>query len=380
MRKVFDNAMVAHVWAQQEQDEGRSGNGNFYFSGPTIYSYGSHFPIATFTRDAHGERCVLFTTGDYSVSTARHITYTSRALDGLNVKVWNVPLLRSSRYGAPDEATHAANAKLLADEAVAHAADLANVRKRSRFYNEGSLPELEFRQRHAARIADEVIAYCEAFAVAIPDNVNAVQWQQSIRDAFAKYHDPAAVAKREKAAAQRAARRDREEAALLQRYFAVVEGVLPSLSHEEYKRLDWQRAHDYRNLMQARNPTRIKYGPDYLTAEQWRDGKPGTAHPAIAYTLVRRRGDQLETSRHATCPFKHAVLAFMKAQECKRLGIEWRRNGHSIHVGHFQVDHIDAQGNLRAGCHTLLFEEMMILAVREVPHLVQPTYALPVAA
>ena len=61
-RTVFDNSMVAHVWAQQGQDFGRSNNGNLYFEGPTIFSYGSHFPIASFTDLRVGaRRVVLFT-------------------------------------------------------------------------------------------------------------------------------------------------------------------------------------------------------------------------------------------------------------------------------------------------------------------------------
>lgn len=40
---VYDNGMVAHVWANQSQDSARSHNGNFYFEGRAIYSYGSHY-------------------------------------------------------------------------------------------------------------------------------------------------------------------------------------------------------------------------------------------------------------------------------------------------------------------------------------------------
>jgi len=49
MRRVLrSNADVAHVWAQQVQDEERSGN--MFFEGDTIYSYGHHFPIARFVK------------------------------------------------------------------------------------------------------------------------------------------------------------------------------------------------------------------------------------------------------------------------------------------------------------------------------------------
>ena len=48
----------------------QSGN-NFYFDGDTIYSYGSHFPIARHVETKRG-RAVLFTTRDYSVTTSGH--------------------------------------------------------------------------------------------------------------------------------------------------------------------------------------------------------------------------------------------------------------------------------------------------------------------
>ncbi len=46
-RHVFPNREIPHLWAHKTQDEGRNGTGSFYFTGATIYSYGSHFPIAT---------------------------------------------------------------------------------------------------------------------------------------------------------------------------------------------------------------------------------------------------------------------------------------------------------------------------------------------
>ena len=69
-RKVYDNAMTAHIWAQQNQDEGRSNNGNFYFVGPVIYSYGSHFVAGVID-----ESGVAWINADsYSPSTAKHMS------------------------------------------------------------------------------------------------------------------------------------------------------------------------------------------------------------------------------------------------------------------------------------------------------------------
>lgn len=72
IRYVHPADMVAHLWAHQAQDSARiGGRGNFYFEGDTIYSYGSHFPIARHVETKRG-RAVLFTTRDYSVTTSGH--------------------------------------------------------------------------------------------------------------------------------------------------------------------------------------------------------------------------------------------------------------------------------------------------------------------
>jgi len=72
---------VAKVWLRQSQDYGqeRSG-GSFYFRGDTIYSYGSHFPIAKLTAAPNGESVILFTARTYSNTTARHIQAVQSAI------------------------------------------------------------------------------------------------------------------------------------------------------------------------------------------------------------------------------------------------------------------------------------------------------------
>lgn len=87
MKTVLKNIKeVAHIWAQQNQSLGRSGN--LFFDGPSIYSYGLHFCIATFVKP----NVVLLTTKTYSVSTAKHIGYVHSAIGG-HIKTFNVPAL-----------------------------------------------------------------------------------------------------------------------------------------------------------------------------------------------------------------------------------------------------------------------------------------------
>ena len=72
IRMVHPADMVAHLWAHKSQESARvSGTGNFYFHGDTIYSYGSHFPIARHVT-RKGRSAVLFTTRSYSSTTAGH--------------------------------------------------------------------------------------------------------------------------------------------------------------------------------------------------------------------------------------------------------------------------------------------------------------------
>ena len=73
MKHVFSDIYeVAHLWANQVQNDARNSQGNFYFSGKTIYSYGSHFPIAVLT--GKNDHYCLFTTQSYSVTTSKHIS------------------------------------------------------------------------------------------------------------------------------------------------------------------------------------------------------------------------------------------------------------------------------------------------------------------
>lgn len=80
MKTVFNNAGLAHPWAHQLQETGRTSCGNYFFDGGTIYSYGSHFAIARHVTNQKGEKAILFTTRTYSHSTQRHISLTLRAI------------------------------------------------------------------------------------------------------------------------------------------------------------------------------------------------------------------------------------------------------------------------------------------------------------
>jgi hypothetical protein len=79
-RHVFSNREIPRLWTHQTQDEARNGTGSFCFRGATIYSYGSHFPIATHVTEAQGQAGILFTSKKNSVTTSQHMCDKSRRI------------------------------------------------------------------------------------------------------------------------------------------------------------------------------------------------------------------------------------------------------------------------------------------------------------
>lgn len=55
--------------------------GNIYFMNGKLYSYGHHFVIAQYVKNALGQVAVLFTERGYSVSTSKHKSIARRFLD-----------------------------------------------------------------------------------------------------------------------------------------------------------------------------------------------------------------------------------------------------------------------------------------------------------
>lgn len=109
--------------------------------------------------------------------------------------------------------------------------------------------------------------------------------------------------------------------------------------------------------------------------EAWRaGGRAGRFSDAKGGALVRAVGVErddsgaiiggsLQTSHGADVPLTHAVRAFRFLKLCRETGKAWDRNGRVIRVGHFTVDHVDADGSFKAGCHRINWPEVERLAV-----------------
>jgi hypothetical protein len=136
---------------------------------------------------------------------------------------------------------------------------------------------------------------------------------------------------------------------------------------------------DAENVVHRRRMAEINGRRPDMTAEAWINGAAGAFYQSSP-TLVRRRGDNLETSRGAVAPFREAVAIYRLARQCRASGTAWHAGRENMRAGHFTLSAIDVAGNITIGCHFIEFAEMERLAVREVPHLAAPCFGLPMVA
>jgi hypothetical protein len=167
MRRVYPNHEIPHLWAHQTQDEARNSSGSLYFAGPTIYSYGSHFPIARHVTNDGGERAILFTTASHSITTTHHCSLVHRAIPAA-IPVFNVPHVQGSWGNNPN---HQDNV----DSYIRRLSDLLSKAKRSR-----TDCNREWRQREALNLQQQLRRYIDFFDqrdVAVPesDELDALQ-------------------------------------------------------------------------------------------------------------------------------------------------------------------------------------------------------------
>lgn len=284
MKTVFSNRMVAHVWAQQSQDEGRGSGGNFYFSGNTIYSYGSHFPIAKF----YGANTVVMTTRGYSNSTSKHIGYVRNAIPS-HCKIIRVHNIEDS----------AANFTNCESELITLARLFVKARSRK-----GTI----LHQIH------ELVANTNEFAklaksrrrVTAPD----AESMQKIVDSYLRKHNAQIKRNNEKRKAV----------------------ALAELAESKKKLAKWLRG----------------------GAIIWRFSN--------LPVRLRIKGDMLQSSHGAECPLKFGERAYKQAKRCKEANIGWQTNGKTIKLGHFEIDKVEADGTIIAGCHTIPFKETLRIA------------------
>lgn len=194
----MNNREVAHLWANQSRD--RASGSHFYFEGDTIYSYGSHFPIAR-----HYKGAVLFTSGSYSVTTAKHKSFVLAACHHL--PIFRVSSVMDNPSGK-DVREYAEEIKVACESAA-----------RAR------IPSLET----VERVIKEANDFCERFGFktrfSMPDN-----WDELREKA------KAGLAKAREAKAQKQARLEREAQGKINQWLAGESVTIPHFIGKVYLR------------------------------------------------------------------------------------------------------------------------------------------------
>jgi len=76
--------------------------------------------------------------------------------------------------------------------------------------------------------------------------------------------------------------------------------------------------------------------------------------------FITIKDNQILTSQGAACPIDHCIKA-LKFYDSLKTGkgfIEYKTNGHKIHLGIFILETIDKNGNVKAGCHMFTHKEI----------------------
>jgi hypothetical protein len=110
----------------------------------------------------------------------------------------------------------------------------------------------------------------------------------------------------------------------------------------------------WEEVSQARTEKARKENAEMVA--QWIAGKPDS-HPD---TLMHVRGEEIETSRGARFPLDHGKRAWPFILAARGKG--WHSNGHTIKLGNFCIDSINAEGDVKAGCHLVKWPEVERIA------------------
>lgn len=82
----MNNSTVAHNFANRIKPTGKGSN--MFYNNDTIYSYGYHFPLAKFVKDAKDNDVIMLNIDSYSISTAKHQIIVRTAIPS------NIPVIR----------------------------------------------------------------------------------------------------------------------------------------------------------------------------------------------------------------------------------------------------------------------------------------------
>jgi hypothetical protein len=345
-RQTFgSHAQTAHVWANQWDTipYGRSNDGRMFFENGTIYSHGRHFPIAKFHKGKGGATYVLFTTRGYSSSTAKHKSRAYRALGYGRGNVYYVTDVEQ-----PEKAKADYEARIEAALIKAPRCRGENVQR--------MLSEATELTEEANKLADVAGFRWRLEPLPIGDELLERAREQS-----------ALKKEREKRDAAKAARAMlAKDKAVLERWRNDPETGL--IAPEALMTLRNAR------LFTVADKAEVQRRWDQAW-QDWRDHKR-TYAPERSGDKARLRlsvdRKTIETSAGAEFPVEHGMKAWPLLKRViasnPEGGTIWERNGHTVHLGHFQIDRVVRRlgttddVTIVANCHYVAWTEVAAIA------------------
>lgn len=296
----FTSDELPHRWSANVQERGSNGAA-FYFDDGTIYSYGSHFPIARHVVTRNGKQFILFTARGYSSSTSSHKNATWGAIPK------GTPVFTVYNVNADHKSDHEANLKDYKERALSEFRKSIKARGRKHEY-----------LQECMRLIQEGNAYAKA--VGLRKHLGS-----STGDDLAKW------------------------------------GRLATAEAERLKRK--AEAEQEERLRKAEIKARAEYEKWLKQLSEWQAGKidnlksqpwnPDADADRLDFVRVSR-GKYLQTSRGVVVPLK-AAMPVLRAI---------RANGlHQGTQDGFKVDQWEGAiewtaGRFKIGCHTITFQEI----------------------
>lgn len=310
MKTVFSNSELPHIWAAQNQTEGRAAGNSFFFRNRTIFSYGHHFPIATLLPGGR----VLFTLRSYSNTTAKHIGRTRRAVSHLKFIYCRDVIIDNGQTfeGNKNRPEHKGNVNYFKGHILRLFSEIGNPRNRNK---EGRISEIN---SHIKQLQE----YCSFFDIKLKDKeLNAV---------IEKVNGPEFIKEAEAAAAVK-------------------------LAAEEKKTKQAAAVYDkYLNFWRA----------DNIEAIQNMTDKEKTLinfyrNRAAAFTHLRfnKEKNRVETSKGIQIPAEIAREALDQLGSC----INSVCKGLNIKVLHYTITETTKEAII-AGCHTIPKTDVLYIA------------------
>lgn len=288
--KRYTNGMVAHVWAQQTEDSGSNSNESFYFIKDTIYSYGSHFPIAKFIQKS----VILFNSDKYSITTSQHQSLTRHAIPYhcivIEVPNLDVRIFKKSEAKHIKERYSKANNENLAYLKNKMIDSLLNAKRARKESN------ITYYLNMADELCNNYNNYLSVFKIRRKK-------LEIINDSELQ----AIIEKRDKAREQNA-KKARAKAAKAAK--AAKKKITQWLAGEHVS---------------------IPYDVD-----------------KVYLRLNPENSEEVQTSKHAAFPVSHAIRAYKILKRVCQNGTALESK---INIGHFTITSIDSKCGITAGCH-----------------------------